>query len=269
MPTIVEGLPFAEYAGKPGLHSTEVATRARLSWVHATMKKADSPEFCVGRAFHCRTLEPDRYAERFKPYPPTDNIFTKAGTPALEPTRTKEYRDRIAAAKEASPEAEFLTIEDYEKVQRMATSTRNAFGSILNNLKMETSLFFEVNGVECKSRPDGIDESEKRIVELKSCYCAEPRVFAWEFRKWGYGYQMAFQGMAVNHVLGWIPREYTIIATESAPPYACSIHRMSLGWVAELEEEVLDYIAEYGAIKDGIFPGYEKTVNVIDFSKGD
>lgn len=270
MPEMIEGLPYAEYSGKPGLHSTMVATRDRLSWLHAVTKKADTPEFSVGRAFHCAVLEPARFLDVYMPYPSTEGILTAKGQPAAEPTRTTEYKARVAKMREEHPEAELLEIADYAKVRAMAQATLTNHGAYLRDLKTEVSLIWDLNGVPCKARLDGICQEKRRIVELKSTFCAEPRVFTWDCKKWSYALQMAFQGIAVSHVLGWTPVEYIILACESAPPYGTSVHRISLAWIAELEAKIMDYVGEYQLIKDNVFPGYDRNnVNVIDFSEGE
>ena len=124
--------------------------------------------------------------------------------------------------------------------------------------------------VECKSRLDGFHAGAKRIVELKSTRNANPRNFAFDSRDFCYGVQMAWQGIAVNRVLGWTPMEYVIVAVESTPPHCCTIHRMSNAWIAECEDRCMKYVEEYKSLPtDKPWPGYSPLVNVIDFSTGD
>jgi len=264
-------MSWDDYQAERVLSSTMIGTRHRLTWRHAQIPKTDSPEFLIGRGAHCNTLEPQLFPKRFIQMPDTNGIFTADGKVPAAPKSTKAYKDRVELTRLQNPGAELLEASDFLRVCQMGQNVRAKCSAFLEQIKPEFSIFFEINGVQGKSRLDGLDEKNQRIVELKTAYTVEPRAFAYDARKWGYGIQMAWQGLAVSAALKWTPKEYIILAVESQPPYAVTIHRLSNAWISEMEIACLAYIDEFAkSCKDaaGPWPEYDCGVNLIDFSTG-
>lgn len=272
MSELILNMPFAEYGQRIALSSTMVSRRARGSWRHVQCGSGPSGGVAlIGRAAHAAFLQPDVYAQTYRAYPSGDGIKTKDGKVPVNVKATSEYKAKCAAAREEFPDAEFLEDADRAMLDAMTASARDVAGQYLVGTSCEASVFWDVNGQACKSRPDGMRESDGLCLEYKTCECSEPQQVAWDVKKWRYGLQMAFQGIAFREAFGRPPSHYVIVAVEKEPPYGCTIHELSLRWVAELEEECLKFIDEFKRECSGrqVWPGYPRGANVIDFSKGD
>jgi len=262
---IVKGMPFADYRARWALSSTMVSTRARLSWRHAQTPK-ESPELSLGRVVHSAALTPNDFAREYVAAPPTTGILTAKGEPAKEPTKTKAYEALMALTRAEYPGTTIVPRADYDTAVTMAGRVRREAADYLQG-DAEVSIFFEINGVACKSRLDLWDGDT--ITELKTTWCAEPGIFAHEIRKWGYASQMAWQGMALA-ACGVTPKQYIIIAVESAPPWGVSIHRIANNWISQCEVKNLEYVDEFSKLcktADAEWPCYGPGVNIVDFSE--
>jgi len=264
-------MSWDEYQSVKCLSSTMVSTRHRLTWRHAQTEKPDSPEFLLGRAVHAFILQQELFAKMFMLMPGVEGITTKDGKVPSAPKMTSQYKERVEQARADNPDAELLEPEDMKRITTMGQNVRDKCASLLDGVQPEFSIFFSINGVECKSRLDGIDAKNGRIVEIKTSYNVEPRAFAYDARKWGYGIQMAWQGLAVSSALKWTPTEYIIIAVESQPPHGVTIHRLSNAWISEMEIACLNYIDEFAKHCQHavVWPEFDAGINVIDFSTGD
>ena len=272
MAEVITDLPFADYSSRLALSSTMLSRRDRSSWAHVRAGQGPSEGVALlGRAAHAAILQPDVYAATYRAKPGVDGILKKDGTAPTNPRATVQYAERVEAARAAHPTAEFLDDADVERIKRMTESARDVAGAYLEGITAEASIFFDINGQACKSRPDGVRVSDRMVLEYKTCENAEPQAFAWDVKKWRYGLQMAFQGIAYREAFGRAPAHYVIVAVEKEPPYGCTIHELSMSWIVELEERCLEYVDEFwhqcGSEK--VWPGYSRAVHVIDFSKGD
>lgn len=271
MAELIENLPFSEYGQRLALSSTMIPRRDRASWRHVQCGSGPSDGVAlIGRAGHAAFLQPDVYAATYLSYPSADGIKTKDGKVPVNAKATSEYKARLEAARAANPTAEFLDDADRQMIDSMTASARAVAGSYLDGTICEGSVFFDVNGQACKSRPDGLRSNDGLVFEYKTCECSEPQSFAWDVKKWRYGLQMAFQGIAFREVFGKAASSYIIVAVEKAPPYGCTIHELSLNWIAELEEQCIDYIDEFKRLCSGqpTWPGYSGGVHIIDHSRG-
>ncbi len=272
MAEIVTDLPFAEYGKRLALSSTMISRRDRASWAHVRAGHGPSDGVAlIGRAAHAALLQPDVYAATYRAWPSADGIKKKDGTAPVNPRATTEYKALCSAERAAYPDAEFLDDEDRERIDRMTASARDVAGQYLEGLVPEASIFFDINGQACKSRPDGVRVAGGLVFEYKTCESAEPQNVAWDIKKWRYGLQMAFQGIAYREAFGHAPSDYVIVAVEKEPPYGCTVHELSLCWIAELEERCIEYVDEFKQLCEGkpAWPGYSRAVHIIDFSKGD
>lgn len=270
MSEVIEGLSFPDYCLRKALHSTMVSRVAQLSWRHAQEPMEDNASFLKGRATHCRILQPSEYASRYMPMPSTEGIKNKDGSVSQNPSMTTEYKNKVREIRLKNPEMELMEKADFDCIERMAESALKRAEQYLTGLKTEVSLIFDIDGTACKSRPDGYDQKRELVVELKTTKCAHPRAFAFDCRNYCYGIQMAWQGISISRTMNWTPKEYIIVAVENTPPFCCSVHRLSLGWIAECEDRCMQIVEEYRKLPtEGAWPGYPNVVNVIDFSTGD
>lgn len=94
---------------------------------------------------------------------------------------------------------------------------------LLTSGRRERKLRWSFLGRECAGTPD---VAGRRLVELKSCRCADPWRFVRDGQRMGYDAQCAWYWDALTAV-GTPPSEAWIVAVESAEPYAVQVFRVT------------------------------------------
>ena len=170
---------------------------ALLDWSkNVSRSKSDVAD--IGNATHAALLEPDVFAKNYVQSPDFD-MRTKAG-------------------KEQSEQFEFnmkgkivLSHDDYELVIGMCDSA--LVHPIINKLltskgQSEVSIFFEVDGIKCKCRPDRIVDpgvfNQHIIIDVKTC--ADVSKFNFSARDYRYDVQDAFYSRGYQELTGHKPR---------------------------------------------------------------
>src|SRR6185503_16210254 len=90
-------------------------------------------------------------------------------------------------------------------------------------------------GKKCTSRPDA-RLGTKRLVDLKTTRCAEPRKFERDAMFMGYHAQFSFYSKAVEAKFGSAPEECYYIAVENKAPYAVTVLQLTPGALLEGEK---------------------------------
>lgn len=85
----------------------------------------------------------------------------------------------------------------------------------------EETIRWQWRGRDMRSTPDA--RSDRHIVDLKTCRDAEPDALMWQARKLSYHAQLALYGLAMEAAIGRRPRDYYLVAVESAPPHAVTV----------------------------------------------
>ena len=173
--------------------------------------------------------------------------------------RGKEYDAFVAE----NPDAEILTMSDYDKANRMADAVRaNQLAMPVLSGYCETRLNFEWNGLQCRATPDvrGLDY----LTELKTCSNSDPNKFLWHALRMAYPAQLWFQhiGCELN---GFSIQRHYIVAVESAEPYPVTVF--------EIQPRALDQAAKTLALwaerlktceQSGMWPPYAQSVVPLD-----
>ncbi|OHE87417.1 MAG: hypothetical protein A3G75_13570 [Verrucomicrobia bacterium RIFCSPLOWO2_12_FULL_64_8] len=207
----VDNMPFLEYCAVPAVSFTRGLKPLGKSVAHylAPYDDGDTPARRMGRAVHCRILEPTRFNELYQ-------------CVDCEDRRTKLWKDAEAVwAKEGK---ELLKRSEADICYACYESTANhpRISQLFEEGDAEVSLFWTdvVTGLACKCRidwlrPDGI------IIDLKTAATAEPSEFARYAARFEYWIQAAWYrdgaiacGIPVEHCL--------MLPLELEPPYAVS-----------------------------------------------
>lgn len=150
-----------------------------------------------------------------------------------------------------------VTADEYEQISQMIASFKanEQAVELLKDTRPELSVFNEVNGVHCKSRPDA--SRIERIVDIKSCADASEQGFGRACARFGYHRQDAFYSVMHRNEHGIWP-EFWFIAIEKSPPYSCVCYQLDEeakenGYLL-IERDLETYRQ---CLESGVWPGYE------------
>jgi len=234
------GVPYETYESWDATRPTIVKLFAQHGCAEEVRWYLDGGErtseaMTVGRAVHCRALEPEEFA---KAYCVTPKAYeNKAG-------EVKPWRGNATVCREwiAEKEAAGVTIlksspaypRPMKQIEGMsaAVEAHPWAGQLLSGGEPEVSICWrdEPSGLLCKQRLDYI--RGKVIVELKSCADASDEGVMKAAYRLYYHIQaaMAFDGM---QALDWKPERYIFIFVQTKEPHLVN--------VVEAEEAVLEF----------------------------
>lgn len=211
---LIEGIPEAEYHALDGYCSASQLKRLDGSTpLHVQcglLADTDSPALRLGRALHCRVLEPALYGRQFAAAPDVDRR-TKAGKAA--------YAEFEAAAGRAT----VLKAAEAEQVTLMAAAiaSHSLAQEVLDVATLrECSAFAELHGTPCRSRIDAMTPDSQVVVDVKTTAgLASTREMEMAVWKFGYGLQMCMYREMLR-MNGRNPEAMIIIAVEKSVPHA-------------------------------------------------
>lgn len=122
----------------------------------------------------------------------------------------------------ANPDAEILTMADYDKACRMVEAIRASKTAEpwLKGVHQET-LRFEYNGLQCRATPD--TRGNGFLTELKTTHDGSPEKFRWHALRMAYHAQMWMQGVACQSH-GFNIDRYMIVCVEANPPHPVTVY---------------------------------------------
>lgn len=172
--------------------------------------------------------------------------------------RGKEYK-KFA---DAHPGYEILLKNDYDLAKAMSDAVRARPDAMrwLAGIR-ERTLFFDYNGLTCRSTPDVHNPDERYLTEIKSTANAAEWFWQFHFRRMGYHVQMWMQGMGCDHLI----EKFNIVAVEDKPPHVVMLY--------ELQPRALDEGAKLLMLwserlkvseSSGLYPGYSTAVVPLD-----
>lgn len=170
---------------------------ALLDW-NKNVNREKSEVADIGNATHAALLEPDVFDKEYIKMPDFD-------------LRTKAGKEQAAAFEESMDGKTVLSHEDYELVIGMRDSA--LAHPVINKLltspgESEVSIFFEIDGIKCKCRPDRIVDpkvfNQHIIVDVKTC--ADVSKFNFSARDYRYDVQDSFYSRGYEELTGFKPR---------------------------------------------------------------
>lgn len=141
--------------------------------------------------------------------------------------------------KEEHKGAEILNRKEWATAEGMANAIRNhriAAPLLFEGTVLEEQIEWEWLGRKCSSRPD-CRRGTSMVADLKTTQCAEPNKFKRDAMYRGYNAQLAFYGLAVEHLTGVRPEKLYVVAVESKRPYAVQV--LELDETARIQGEKL------------------------------
>lgn len=255
-------VPSAIYHERvPGMLSSgalQLAARSPAhlrAWLDGT-DSAPTPALVVGQAFHCATLEPERFARDF------------AAEPDFGDCRKKENKAARDAWRAANAGAQCLPAEDHATVLAMRASVLAhpiAGRMILDGVPELTVRWRDPEtGLPCKLRTDYYVADLGMAVDLKSTEDAGPKAFARSIAEYGYHLQNAHYANGFD-VIGAPLAHFVFVAVEKAPPYGVAVYSLDVGSlergharVRALSRSIADCVAT------NHWPCYPETIQQIE-----
>jgi hypothetical protein len=155
---------------------------------------------------------------------------------------------RTKAAKEARDQARangllpILAKHDFALKAMVKAAREYVAGSelkgIFDNGKPEQTIFWDADGVACRSRLDWLTNDYGIILDYKTTANAHPEAFTRQIGAMGYDMQACFYARAVSAACNVDPA-FAFLVQEIEPPYACSLVGLSNAYY-ELAEAKVD-----------------------------
>ena len=216
---VIDKLSNADYHSSPAISKSglDMINKSPLHYWNRYLRD-DKPAFTqtdalrFGSLLHNQVLEPDVFDDEFLVMPDDIN------------RRTKEGRERYAelmASKKIVVSSEDLNT--CKKITSAISQHKTASRYLATAGKSELSLFWNMEGVDCRCRPDFITE-DGYIVDLKTTLTASQRGFS---RKAIYDYryhvQAAFYTEGYKACFGELPKGFVFIACEKTEPFSIGV----------------------------------------------
>lgn len=229
-------------------------------WLDTPHDEDDSNEtFAVGKAFHCRALEPDLFDQNFIYTPEFGNMQTNRAKELRNEWLRSEARNKVALPRFiAGPGNARLPV--HPMIEGMAASVRKhpKLSLMLRRGRPEVTALWRDpgTGLPLKSRADWLSDMDGVFLDLKSCFDASRaamRVSASRNRYFVQDplYSRAFEENGI-HI-----RNFVFAAVEKVPPYAVGLYQVTdTGRLAGENYYMAALLRVARWIEDDYFPGY-------------
>ena len=212
-----------------------------------------------GTAVHTHILEHAKFKEQYLIAPKMDRR-TKEGRVAWQELEVKAaaHGKRLLPAADAADVVEMhASLMAHPMIRTMLEHPDAIF---------EQSVFWkdEETGLRCKCRPDICIPSLRIVADLKTAKDASPKGFARAISNLGYdqGQSYYVDGCTAE---GTRIDDYCFVAVETAPPFACALHRIGADWEdagRTKYREALRIVQD--CIKNNFWPAYGQEVTTLE-----
>lgn len=201
-----------QYRASPELSQSELKILLNSSSLHFARRKeiehSETPTLKFGRAVHKILLEGK--AEFFKCFEKKLKANTQEGKAQAERNVTTLTDDAFDDVIKLCDE-----ITKYGVLEQYMTG----------NFVVETPIFFEFDGVQCKALPDLVNHDLKVIIDIKTTDDASESFVSKSIPKFGYHQQAAFYQEAVRQKTGEV-YDFIITAIEKETPFAYAQYQL-------------------------------------------
>ena len=224
-----------------------------VGYMLAERQESDTSSLTVGRAVHCRLLEPDQYDARYATAPKIDR-------------RTKEGKAEWAVWSEANAGKELLTSDDAALAATYTANVqRNTRAMALLQSKGERELCCiwrdEPTGLAMKCRMDLVIPGAVGVLaDLKTTQAADYESFQRSIVNYGYDMQSAIYTDGYAAVTKR-KLEHAIIAVDE---YGCFVYTMGDASIHAGRCKYRRILSEYARVKAGEQPAWDDSVRVIE-----
>jgi hypothetical protein len=230
-PGIYENVPFHEYLEWDAISNSRLSLMAKSARAYKYGTPIEpKPYLQLGRLIHCNVLEESAFRERYAVYPDfhldADNC-TGDGESSRAKT-TKYVKRRIDEFQEANAGKEIVPLPWFESslaIVREIAANRDAYECFSGDGRAELSIVWEEAGLLCKARLDMVNQTTKRLTDLKSTTSIDK--FPAAIANYGYHRQL------VHYHKGWLALtgeslDVWIVAVESSSPHIVQAAPLSI-----------------------------------------
>lgn len=219
-PTTLHGLHDVAYRAikRVSKHDTDLFAKNPYAWMQSLenpIEEEPTPAMQFGTAVHAAILEPDKYAKEFAVMP--DTIKTRRGK-EWDAFKAEHEGATIIKAEEAQLiEGICATLRKNDIAQKILDATAQEW--------REVSIMFQLCGVECKSRIDGITV-DGTVWDLKTAADVSPDAFMRSCDDFAYDVQAAMYIRAAE-AAGINVTNFAFVAVEKTFPFTPGIYTFS------------------------------------------
>lgn len=253
LPDYILKFPESDYHGMKEFLSNSMLTHFLRSPAHFQDYLNNPPEqtksMALGSLIHLAVLEPKRM----------DNV---AVMPECD-RRTKEGKATYAEFCEKNAGKMIVSQEDYDLAKTAVGSaySHSIASELLDGADIEASIFFEKDGVKCRSRIDAYNNGT--LIDVKTTDDARPGSFIRSIANYGYHRQMAFYSMALAAV-GKPVEKIRIIAIENKGRCAVNVIEIDPPSFWKGQQEIEDAIQRFKKCQEtGVWPAYDEIVHLV------
>lgn len=187
------------------------------AWVHEPDADVDTPALAFGRAYHCRVLEPARFAEQYQVTPDFG---------PLQSSRNRAARDEWLAA---HPGVTLLARDVMEQIEAMhaALMQHKVAAALMKSGLSEVTMRWtdRETGLPCKARADWWIPDRGVLMDLKTTEDASPDAFRRAVVQHSYHVQHAHYVDGAAEC-GETAKHFLIVAQEKRKPYPVAVYHI-------------------------------------------
>jgi exodeoxyribonuclease VIII len=254
-------LTNAEYHASPAISKSGLDLIRKAPALYKWRRENPSeptPAMRLGTLTHTAVLEPDLFPSTTIVMPESIDRRTSAGKAAW------------AAFQIQSAGREIVTAEESAKLAAIRDAVRShpaAAKALAGSPVIEQSIFWDVDGIACRCRPDAVTERGV-IVDLKTTRDASPDGFAKSIHQYRYHVQAAFYSDGYKAAFGEPPRGFVFIAVETEPPYLVAVYVASETMTSRGRIDYQTDLDTFRRCSDANeWPGYSDAPLTIDLPK--
>ena len=243
---VIKDLSNEEYHKRKEVSNSDL-TLINKSMAHYFVPRKDPTEKMeFGTAFHSMILEPERF----------EKLYAKG------PVEDKRSKKIWAEAREENPGKTLLRVKEWEALHKMKEKTEKhpRFSAYFEKGEPEVSVFWEMQGVGCRCRPDWLINDGEYIIDLKTSADASEEGFPRAINNFRYHVQDAWYTVGVKRALRVSRPEFVFIVVENDEPYEIGIYVLNQaskdeGWQVA-DKNLRRYVDYYNKPEEERYAGY-------------
>lgn len=263
--TIQNDLKASEY------HSMKLLSKSALDLIDQSpahfkayyldgLERSVTPSMQMGSWIHMAVLEPSRFQSEVKVLPEDLNALSKA---------TKAFKEGFANLIESNPGVTFIDSDKMAIITgaRDSVMSHKQASQLLTGGQSEVSMFFEIDGIKCKARPDYI-HAKNIMSDLKTTTSGGRQDFERTIMRSRLHVQAAWYMDGWEKITGQKFRRnsagdpaFMFVVVETSPPYATAVYQLADAAVEKGRELYMKNLQVYQwCMKNNSFPSYGEMI---------
>ena len=243
---VIKDLSSEDYHNRKEVGKSDLDLISKSMDHYLAPRKGPTPQMELGTAFHTMILEPDKFEKLYVKGPDVD----------------RRHKTEWKKAEEDNPGKKILRVQEWEKLEAMKDKTEHhpRFPKYFEEGKPEVSVFWDMQDVGCKCRPDWMINDGEYIIDLKTSSDASEEGFPKAVANFRYHVQDAWYTVGVKRALKVSRPEFVFIVVENVEPYSIGIYVLDQpskdeGWQVA-DKNLRRYVDYYNKPEEERFSGY-------------